>query len=420
MQYASYAYSPQSQHPCHAPSIMMVQHTPHPCVYPPGAMMPQHTGQHPLCMELERVLCMILARAPYDEGCCKNAVQVCQAYELKIMAGCVQTYVHPGCALTDNDNPHKKRISAMDLFGLDDDNMKKITDIVFSNRPFDVTRYLRKFSEVPSRDHFEFRDNHPILNEVIRLLRKLHAPIAGLTDHMSNFEPISGKKFLSKMKKMDKLGKDQGNWIDRVCMLYSLTDITNEFLKSINHSADDDNTRATYWIPRHFPRKLQDVVMAFPKRGDESATIDKYDDSVRYDPHEKDSTWSRTKIINLALQLDPLYSASTRITDWQTFEKDYKDAFEFVLELLKDLKYYTVQRTETQFENYETEIFQLFESKTVNGQKYPIYLKDLIEETEQVIKHSNDVLLKLDEIFKQKFFDDFKSMFKTSTKKKRH
>lgn len=106
MQYA-YAYPPQSQHPCHAPSIMMVEHTPHPCVYPPGATMPQHTGQHPLCMELERVLCMILARAPYDPGCCRSAVELCKAYKARLKACCAGGYggggVEPGCAGQDTE-----------------------------------------------------------------------------------------------------------------------------------------------------------------------------------------------------------------------------------------------------------------------------------------------------------------------------
>ena len=108
MQYA-YAYPPpQSQHPCHPQSMIMVPPTPHPCVYPPGARMPQQTGQHPLCMELERVLCMILARAPYDPGCCMSAVQVCKAYKARLKACCVGGYcgrgVEPGCAEQDTEN----------------------------------------------------------------------------------------------------------------------------------------------------------------------------------------------------------------------------------------------------------------------------------------------------------------------------
>ena len=95
-------------HPCvYPPGVSMPQHTPHPCVYPPGATMPQHTGQHPLCMELERVLCMILARAPYDPGCCRNAVELCKAYKARLKACCAGEYggagVEPGCAEQDTE-----------------------------------------------------------------------------------------------------------------------------------------------------------------------------------------------------------------------------------------------------------------------------------------------------------------------------
>ena len=69
--------------------------------------MPQHTGQHPLCMELERVLCMILARAPYDPGCCRSAMELCKAYKARLKACCAGGYggggVEPGCAGPEED-----------------------------------------------------------------------------------------------------------------------------------------------------------------------------------------------------------------------------------------------------------------------------------------------------------------------------
>ena len=108
MQYA-YSYAPQQwPHPCHQQSIVMVQHTPHPCVYPPGAMIQQQTSHHHLCTELEQMLCMILARAPYHEGCCRNAVELCKAYEARLKACCAGRYggggVEPGCARGNESN----------------------------------------------------------------------------------------------------------------------------------------------------------------------------------------------------------------------------------------------------------------------------------------------------------------------------
>lgn len=128
--------------------------------------MSQHTGQHPLCMELERVLCMILARAPYDPACCMSAVQVCKAYKARMKACCAGGYggrgVEPGCAGPEEDEFANVEQESIEV---ENDLYKMTAKINLGDMKRRMLRFLKKIQ-------YFYRDDMKLTDESIEKLCK--------------------------------------------------------------------------------------------------------------------------------------------------------------------------------------------------------------------------------------------------------
>lgn len=313
---------------------------------------------------------------------------------------------------------------------LPDDTFQNIAK--FHDR-FDVTKYLHRMNNFPYTPHF-FYDDSQRVDEVLNGLKKLFTPLTGFLE-LHKTRTYYGQDYIRvKYTLMNRDGPSTGNWMDRVLMLWDLTEIKNSFLNRIGVShgrnAPLDWNTPIGWVGEKFPFELQNVICRLPVRNvlESIRNCDWthiWNPMDRFNPEIK--TWKGQNFEELLYQLKTYNLTIPErgmnlgvylqhgIKDWTTFKSDYKGALQYVIQLMIQLKEYTVGDPTAQPSTIQQKIFQEFSHRKIHGQSYEVFLNNLIAESERDILELDANFQKLDDIFTTYKKNDFMYMFSKNT-----
>ena len=314
---------------------------------------------------------------------------------------------------------------------LPDDSFQNIAK--FHDR-FNVTKYLHRMNNFPYTPHF-FYDDAQRVPEVLDGLKNLYTPLSGFLE-LHNTQTYHGQDYIrDKFTRLNRDGPSTGNWMDRILMLWDLTEIKPSFLRQIGvphgrNAVPLDWNTPIGWVGVRFPFELQNVISRLPVRNVLDSIRNRawthiYNPMDRFKPdidtwkgQDFDELCAQLKAYNLTIPergMNLGVYLQRGIRDWTTFKRNYKGALQYVIQLMIQLKKYTVGDPTPEPSTIQQKIFQEFKHRKIHGQSYEVFLNNLIAESEQGILRLDANFQRLDDIFMTYKKNDFMYMFSKNT-----
>lgn len=321
------------------------------------------------------------------------------------------------------------------LSDLHDDILKNITRL--HDKSFNVTKYLHRMNSFSDQRHLEssaaqfFQQDKQMVPEVMDLLKNLYTPLT--TGWFSGTD--IGTMYIS----MHYYGPQTGNWLDRVLVLWDITDFITDWMLG-RHSSEWNAALgngqwndALEWVAVKFPFDLQNVISRLPVRN-ENGRINNgpnthiYNEMNRF--NQQIETWKGEKIKLLFAKLNDYHLTRPEmginygmflelgIADYTSFKNNYKGAMRFILDLMHQLWIHTCKLPNTPT-NVQQLMFSEFRRRRLNGRPYAHFLNSLILETEELIESTDAIFDRLDVIFQTYKHNDFVYMFQTDFSQRR-